>query len=625
MAETTILTLVNKHEKGRLIIRKQTILLWIIALTLTGIVVFIDAPWSKSSSEVKLDRTLLPVSQLGTWESLRVKGKESELEFRKDGTTWRMFQPLSDVAHPTLVSGLIESITRLKPKTILEPEIIQREGGWSSFGLEPPQMTITVGAGDRKLSVAFGERESVGNQIYTRIEGEEKAWVVDAGWMDTLPDAADAWRDTRIVAAPLDKVDHIEVHQSEGTIIMRRQDESGRWLLEAPEPLKGTRANILRIETLLKQSLPTWETQGFATLESEEELQWMGLEDPVLELVLKSEQQQVFRVAFGFNVPQKPGLRYAKAEGRTSILLAPEKVFMDQLNQPTTAFRDAFLIDPGFASNRIQLEREESFTLSWDPEDAAWNVIEPVSIPTDVELVAKLHQQLVNITAKAFHDDVSPEQLQVIFGIGAFNIELATVKGTEQTSSLGIKFSQAFGGTMYAQRTDEDTVYKLPASLLLEIPKHAIELRDRELWSVPVEEIVGIDIIENGMSANFKKVSNGVWMLEGDPLDDLQKRYMSGLLEKLSSPQAIAWVEAGDTRFEQFGLDPKGDRLQVTVHFRRDTATATKRILTGRLTPNSDVYAGVDLETGPVICELSNTLTVGIRQIQSWKTTSEAN
>jgi hypothetical protein len=605
-------------------IRKQTMLLWITSLVLTGIVVLFDAPWQRSSGEIRADRTLLPVSQLGTWEFVRVQGKEAQLEFQKEGTRWRMIEPLSDVAHPTLVAGLIESITRLKPKAILEPEIISREGGWSAFGLEPAQMSVIVGAGDREVTVRFGERESVGDQIYMRVDDQAEAWVVDAGWMDALPDAADAWRDTRIVGAQLDKVDRIEILQSEGPVIMSRPVEGGRWLLEAPENLKGTRANLVRIETLLKQSLPTWETQGFVALESDEDLQWMGLEDPVLELVLKSEQQEVFRVSFGFNVPDKPGLRYTMSQGRDSVLLAPERVFSDQLNQPIAAFRDAFLIDPGFTSNRILLKRDEPFTLSWDPEDAAWHIIEPVSIPTDAELVGRLHQNLVNITAKVFHDDVSKEQLENIFAIGSFDIELATMHGSEKTNSLGIKFSRAFGGAMYAQRTDESTLYELPASLLIEIPEHAIELRERKLWSVPVEEIVGIDILEKGVKAEFKQALNGVWMLDGDPLDDLEKRYMPQVLEKLSQPHAEDWVEAGDVRYEQFGLDPEGDRLQITVHFRRGEVSASKRILTGRSTPDSDVYVGVDLETGPVICEVSNALTHDIRQIQSWKTSSEA-
>lgn len=180
-------------------IRKQTMLLWITSLVLTGIVVLFDAPWQRSSGEIRADRTLLPVSQLGTWEFVRVQGKEAQLEFQKEGTRWRMIEPLSDVAHPTLVAGLIESITRLKPKAILEPEIISREGGWSAFGLEPAQMSVIVGAGDREVTVRFGERESVGDQIYMRVDDQAEAWVVDAGWMDALPDAADAWRDTRIV------------------------------------------------------------------------------------------------------------------------------------------------------------------------------------------------------------------------------------------------------------------------------------------------------------------------------------------------------------------------------------------------------------------------------------------
>jgi hypothetical protein len=600
-------------------IRKQTTLLWVVALALSGFILIFEKPWKKESADFVEQRSLLPSSQVSSWERLAIHNDQAHLEFVRKDVTWNLAQPIQDLGHPTLISGLLETLSNLKAKTVLSRADIQKAGGWKTFGLEPATTTMILSKGDTNVRVQLGDRESVGNQVYLRLNEEPYAWVVDASWLDGLPDQVEAWRDPRIVAADIGGMDHIEVSHIDARIVMDKNSDGKGWHFTLPEALKDSRANITRIETLLTKSLPTLHVHEFLSEEEAGELKWLGLEDPVLELYLSTSDEKPLHLSWGYNVPEKPGLRYAKLEGRSAIMIAPDIVFREQLNIPPSAFRDPFLIDPAFSFNRLELGSKEPFTLVYDASQTKWNVGKPASLPTDAMLVRQLIQTLANIQAKAYHDSVNPEMLENMFDVGSYQMRFSTMINETESSPLTVQFSRSFDATIYAKRSDEKTIYELPASLLLDLPTHPVDIRNQNLWDVPVEEITRLDIEENGETVRLDKSDNGVWLFNGDILSETEKDFANDFLEVLSHPKTSKWVDAGDEQYAQFGLDAAGDNLQLMVYFERGASSVSKRILFGSLSPRSAIYAGVDLETGPVICELSNALTYSMRHILSWK------
>jgi hypothetical protein len=606
-------------------IRKQTTLLWIVALCLLGFIIIFEKPWKKEATVLVEQRSLLPSSQVSSWEQLVIQNDQAQLEFVRDDVTWNLTQPIQDIGHPTLISGLLESLSNLKPKTVLSQADIQKAGGWKTFGFEPATTTMTLSKGGNDVRIQLGDRESVGNQVYLRLNEEPFAWVVDASWLDGLPDQVEAWRDPRIVAADLGDMDHIEISHIDARIVMDKNSDGKGWHFTSPEALKDSRANITRIETLLSKSLPTLQVQEFLTEEEAGELKWLGLEDPVLELFIQQADKKPVHLSWGYNVPEKSGLRYAKLEGRSAIMVAPDVVFQEQLNVPPSAFRDPFLIDPAFSFNRLELGSKEPFTLFYDASQTKWKVEEPASLPTDPLLVRRLIQTLANIQVKAYHDSVNPELLETMFDVESYQMRFSTLIDQTESSPLTVQFSRSFDATMYAKRSDEKTIYELPASLLHDLPTHPVDIRNQDLWDVPVEEIRRIDIREANEEIRLDKSANGIWLLNGDILTETQKDFIKDFIEVMSHPKTSNWVDDGDAQYAQFGLDASGDGPQLTVHFERGASSVSKRILFGRQSPRSAIYAGVDLETGPVICELSNALTYNMRHILSWKKAVDQN
>ncbi len=596
-----------------------------IAVVLSGLILIFESPWKQESGDQVEQRSLLPASQIATWEGLAIEKHQALLEFTREGSAWKIVKPVEDIGHPTLVDGLIETVSNLQPKTVLSQSDIMKAGGFKTFGLDPASTTMTLSKTQTKVRIQLGDRESVGDQVYLRLNDEPQAWVVDASWLDSLPDQVKAWRDPRIVAGDLEDVDQIEIRHIDAHIVMDQNPDGTGWHFTLPEALTDSRANISRIETLLKKSLPNLHATEFLTPEEAGELKWLGLEDPVLELFLKTGDREPLHLSWGFHVPGKPGLRYVRLEGRSGIMVSPDLIFAEQLNVPPSAFRDPFLIDPAFSFNRLECGVDEPFTLQFDTSEARWKLEQPVSLPTDDLLVRQLFQNLANIQIKAYHDDVDPQKEESMFEIESYQLRFSTMTNDVESSVLKVRFSRTFDAAMYAKRSDEDTIYELPASLLLDLPSQPVDIRNQNLWDVPIEEIVRVDIRENGQSTRLDKSENGVWLFDGDILSETEKDFTDDFLELLSHPRTTKWVDAGDEQYSRFGLDASSENLQMTIHFERSSSSVSKRILFGRQSPRSAIYAGVDLETGPVICELSNTLPYSLRHILSWKKAAHRN
>ncbi len=144
--------------------RKQTTLLWIVAFVLSGFILIFERPWKKEVSDWVEQRSLLPPSQSSSWERLAIHNDQAHLEFVRNDVTWSLTQPIKDIGHPTLISGLLETLSNLKPKTLLSLADIQKSGGWKTFGLEPSATTMILSKVENTGRVHLVDRESVGNQ-----------------------------------------------------------------------------------------------------------------------------------------------------------------------------------------------------------------------------------------------------------------------------------------------------------------------------------------------------------------------------------------------------------------------------------------------------------------------------
>ena len=111
-------------------------------------------------------------------------------------------------------------------------------------------------------------------------------------------------------------------------------------------------------------------------------------------------------------------------------------------------------------------------------------------MPTDPTLVQTMYQNLVNLQIMAYHDELSQNQVEALFEKPSLQLTLATRQGEALIQSLDLSFSPAVGGSMLVRRSDEATLYELPASKLMDLPNHPIKLRRQSLWRVAPADLV---------------------------------------------------------------------------------------------------------------------------------------
>ncbi len=601
-------------------IRKQTIGLWLIALLLCAMVWWLEGPRHHPDQNELSQSTVLPASMAGRWNHLIIKQASEQWVFGHDSGEWELKQPVEDLAHPTRIQSLIDTFSGLKRETILSAETIKEQGGWQAFGLESPSLSLRFGNEDQESLVEVGQRESIGNKVYLRLNGESEAWVVSADWLDRMQTDFNAWREPRILPVASGTVQRLEWLQAEGLVVLERAQKGDAWQLVAPPELAGVRANQIRLETLLEKVLPNWEAVSFVSEEASQDRLLLGLEDPVMQFTLKQGEQVIDSVSFGFPDPDNPALRFVASQRRQSVMRMREDLFEQQFNLPITAFRDPFLIEPGYACNQISVGGEPGFTLSYLPESLAWSLTQPENMPTDQELVGQMHQQLVNLQIMAYHDALPANQVEALFQQPAFQCNLATSQGENTLRSLDLTFSQPVGASILVRRSDEATLYELPASILRSLPNHAVQLRRRLLWEVPETDLSQVAVVSDHASRSLQRSVESGWGMEGMPLKSEYLSDWSTFLTVLANPPVTEWVEHGDERYASFGLDQASKPLSLHVQFQREQVSADRKLLIGRRSPDgSDFYVGTDVETGPVVCKLSAQFVEILRQVLSWE------
>jgi len=600
-------------------IRQQTLCLWLVAIALGAGVWWVEKPLENQDLTMGGPATLMEPSTLGRWDGLVVAQSDQTWVFEKNWRGWNLQQPIADLAHPTRITQLLETLARVEVQSPIRKEDIQTQGGWEAFGLQEPTWTLQWKQGDQVgVLLQMGQKASAGQKVYVRINEEENLWVVDASWLDQLNPELSQWRDPRVVSLPTEPIDQLEWLHADHHVVIQRDIQKGVWRLMEPAALAGVRPNLVRLETLMEKVLPNWQALSFLPKEETQDRLLLGLEDPVCTFVLKAGEKEVDRIAFGYPDPENPALRFAYSQKRDVVMRVLENLYDQQFDLPASAFRDPFLIEPGYACNEVILKGPTGFTLAYDANTTAWRFVDPSDMPTDPTLVQTMYQNLVNLQIMAYHDELSQNQVEALFEKPSLQLTLATRQGEALIQSLDLSFSPAVGGSMLVRRSDETTLYELPASKLMDLPNHPIKLRRQSLWRVAPADLVEATIAIGGERTTLRRTSTDLWMVGEQPMDEAHAKDWSLFIAQLVEPEVREWVEADDQRYEAFGLTDADQPIKLIVRLSREGRSVDRSMVVGRQGPDATYYAGSEVETGPVVCKVSLDLVEILRQVHAW-------
>lgn len=260
--------------------------------------------------EVSRGFVLAPAEQIVRIEILdRVRKTSPGLEL--SGSGWVLTDPVSCPADLQTVRGLVLALQAAAQRTR-----IRAEKDWGEYGLEKPDLEVTLVTNKKKTGVlAFGFRSPVGSAVYGR-------WVPERGYIFLPPEVKSlfetslfALREKRIFRTPSAELRKVSI--ALGANAYQWKKEGGKWYWFEPVAKFGVELAAPRMELVL-QALYSLHIKEF--LEIKKSDPQVGLQSVKDRIKLEGEDaEEILR--FGNEVPRSNAYYGVKDEDEEVFLV----------------------------------------------------------------------------------------------------------------------------------------------------------------------------------------------------------------------------------------------------------------------------------------------------------------
>ncbi len=186
------------------------------------------------------DHTVLAI-QTENITSFDLKNHTGELAASKDKTDWKFTKPAGTLADSDDVSTLLSAVSNAKMTAIVS----EKPEDLAKYGLTSPAITFTAAdAKGAKSTLLVGKKES--SDYYARDTSRPMIFRISEDVYKKLSQNYTDLRDKKLVHFDPNSIDHVEVHNADGTIDLTR-NSADEWTIDSPANLKGKSAGIWKI------------------------------------------------------------------------------------------------------------------------------------------------------------------------------------------------------------------------------------------------------------------------------------------------------------------------------------------------------------------------------------------
>lgn len=391
-----------------------TILLVVIAALGVLAVVFLVQPGQFKTNRTQT-RTLLgqrvPINEV---DRIHVAfDKDQEFTFERHEGQWIQVDPFRYPMKPdsmrrfAQLAAELDVLYELPAKTVTDEERQQ-------MGLLPPRATLSLGWGDRDLTLLLGENPFAG-RAYVQLAGDDKVHVVNQDLHKHIFDQhPNNWRTRNIfdrVDIDVDYIDRID----EGQRTKLERSDRG-WQLALPVQSQVDRSTL---ESFV-QSLSEMRAAGFALDQpTEKDLSLFGLDTPLTQLEIswseiQEENGQIIRIPHsqillvGAGVGDGSLDRYGMILGRPVVLRLSESSLRGILLPPPYFARRTGTGIPGSDITAIEIDTQDAKfridrRINLTTGAVEWFDVDQSDHRASLELVNELINQLSQVKASEIH------------------------------------------------------------------------------------------------------------------------------------------------------------------------------------------------------------------------------
>ncbi len=436
-------------------------------LLLTVYLVVVEIPQEKKAKQAEQTADQLFNFKSSDVESVDLRYPASEIELRKspDGK-WEVTKPLHTEADQREIQSLIATVADIRFTHVVEEEA----AALSEFGLDHPNVEITLTFPDRTERVLLGDDGPMPGTLYVRKDGDPRVVLTQQWIKGSLTRTVFDFRTKIILPIEHENVDQVQLGFPKQMFRLAKQDT--RWLFK--NPIEGSAdEDALNSLILMLQNL---RATFFIDPGPDREKTMKGLKKPLVTVTTSESESGATksRTVRFYDAPEKDSVYVITDPDKPIYRVA--KANMDELKPDLFHYQDKHLVTvrEDAIKGIIIHTPTEQYTLSL--KETGWT-IEGEALPVNQDRVKRLMEQIEKL--KAFQATEKPVKNPASVGLkpAAYEIQLTDpTKKTPATLQLGSELK----GMLYAQGNTRLGIVLVNKDFLDEIPKKSELLKKEE-------------------------------------------------------------------------------------------------------------------------------------------------
>lgn len=417
----------------------------VLLVVAVGLGAFVYYDSKKPPADDKKQEKVFADVQSDKIEQVTVKAEAGDqTTLQKQGTAWQITQPAAVPADEAEISGIATSLASLQVQRVVDEQATD----FKQYGLDPARIEVAFKAGGKDHRLLLGQKTPTGADIYARLPGAPRVFLVSAYLDATFNKSTFDLRDKTILKIDRDKVDRVEMQTPGRTVTIAKQGAD--WRITSPS---DARADFGAVEGIVGR-LNTSPMKSIVTSEIKDpkDLKEYGLDAPAATVRVGTGSSQA-GLAIGKSAGE--GAVYAKDLARPMIFTV-DAALADELKKPAEEFRVKDLFDArAFNTTRVEATRAGQ-TVAFEKEKDAWKQVTPAAKPADTAKVEALLTALAATRATGFEEKTAATGLET----PELTISVKFDEGKQEKVTFARKSGNAF-----AQR-DGDTAAKIDVGTL---------------------------------------------------------------------------------------------------------------------------------------------------------------
>jgi hypothetical protein len=318
--------------------------LTVVLAGLGGYIYFVDSKTEPNAPEVK-EKVWSGTLASGDVEEVQIKLAEGETAtVQKTDGTWQIVEPSKAPADETEMSSITSSLAGLEVQRIVDANA----GDVKQYGLDPARISVAFRSKGQKdlRRVEFGEKTPTGGDLYARVPGEKRVFLVSSFLDSTFNKSPFALRDKTILKIDRQKADGLELNEGSNTVQLAKKGSD--WMIVKP---LAARADFATVESALER-LGSVQMVGI-TEEQATNLTKYGLDKPTATMTVSLGSSRA-TLLLGTT---ENAVVYAKDASRPMVFTVPPTLKTDVM-KPVSDLRRKDLFDArAFTATHIEFKR----------------------------------------------------------------------------------------------------------------------------------------------------------------------------------------------------------------------------------------------------------------------------